>query len=88
MGETGPDTRDKTGPKGQVVKTNWPEGQAIIFSGTKDTTFNVGVFPMLEPAYWLLRNKQPIGIGGQISPSNQPIGIVSFLTEKILVYDR
>jgi len=36
--------------------------------------FYVGVFPILEPSYWLLRNKQPIEIGSKISPANQQIG--------------
>jgi len=31
-------------------------------------------FPILDPAYWLSGNKQPIEIGAQISPPNQPIG--------------
>jgi len=42
------------------------------FSGTNETPFYVGVF--LEPSNWLLRNKQPIEIGAQMSASNKPIG--------------
>jgi len=49
-------------------------------------------FFISEPSYWLLQNKQPVEIGGQMSSTNQPIGrlekIVLFVTEKNLVHNR
>ena len=58
-------------------------GEPKFCSVTNDTTFYVGAFPafllvdwvvkILQPSYWLLPNKQPIEIGGKISPPNQPI---------------
>ena len=45
------------------------------FLGYKRNGFLKSVFfPILEPAYLLFRNKQPIEIAAQISPRNQPVG--------------
>jgi len=43
---------------------------------------------MLEPSYWLLRNKERIEIGTQISPTNKPIGRLQNRKKRLNVKNR